>query len=78
MLSKYLLIAFLALAVFPQDFRKYPMYMAYLDSGYVRQYYDEKNRAFLRNFMRNFYFLTTQNISNAKIAHLAWKICAFL
>ena len=54
-------------------------------SGYVRKYYDVKNRAFLRNFMRDFcYFyvrflsLTTKNISNLKIAHLAWKICAFL
>ena len=27
--------------------------------------------------MRNSYFLTTQNISNAKIAHLARKIFAF-
>ena len=28
--------------------------------------------------LRISYFLTTENVSNAKIAHLAWKICAFL
>ena len=55
----------------------------YFPIGYVRKYY-LKNRIFLRNLctifaisMRNSYFLTSQNISNAKIAHLAWKICAF-
>ena len=45
-------------------------------SDYVRNYFDVQNCAYLCNFMRNFYLLTKQNTTDAKIAHSLEEICA--